>query len=129
MQEAVLLPTLFSTFLIGLVASVQAVLPMQVFGCSSHDSNTLENDPTVKKALDDAFDASQQGTPDQHEEGGWIYDCLRDGGWKIVIVPWPPGSYDKIDNGPMLDDPDCQLVGSYHTHAGEIGRASCRERV
>ncbi len=62
--------------------------------------------------------ASQEGTPDQHEEGGWIYDCKGPDGWSIKIVKWPPGDYDSIDQGPMLDDPNCQLVGSFHTHAG-----------
>lgn len=113
-----LLASLLPTLLFGISASVQVVLPMQVFGCTNHDSNSLSNDPAVRQALQEAFEASQEGTPDQHEEGGWIYDCKGPDGWSIKIVKWPPGDYDSIDQGPMLDDPDCQLVGSFHTHAG-----------
>ncbi len=109
---------MLTPLLVGIAASVQAVFPMQVFGCSGHDSNTLSNDPTVRQALDDAFTASKEGTSDQHEEGGWVYDCKGADGWSIKIAEWPPGDHDSIDVGPMLDDPDCQLVGSYHTHAG-----------
>ncbi len=113
-----MIANLLPTALLWIAATVQTALPMQVFGCSANDSNTLHNDPVVKQALDDAFADSKEGTPDQHEEGGWIYDCFGEGGWKIEIVKWPPGNYDSIEVGPMLDDPSCQLVGSYHTHAG-----------
>ncbi len=104
--------------LVYALSGLHAVVPMQVFGCSGHDSNSLQNDPVVKQALDDAFTASKEGSADQHEEGGWIYDCSGPGGFELRIVAWPPGDYDSITLGPMLDDPNCQLVGSYHTHPG-----------
>jgi hypothetical protein len=100
------------------LAGLPTAVPAQVFGCTNHDSNTLENDPVVKQAIEDAFKDSHEGQPDQHEEGGDIYDCLDADGPHLVIVRWKPGKYASINVGEPLDDPDCQLVGDFHTHAG-----------
>ena len=118
MPRRTLARVLRHTVLAFALSGLQTVAPMQVFGCTSQDSNTLENDPIVKQALDDAFKDSHEGQPDQHEEGGDIYDCLRADGPHLEIVRWPRGSYASISLGPKLDDPDCQLVGDFHTHAG-----------
>lgn len=100
----------------GVAAALSAVLPAQAFGCTSHDVNTIWNDDGVEAALAGAWAASKPGTPDAHEEGGWIYDCLRGGDSRLEVHEWPPGTATKIPVGPLLDDPDCQLVGMFHTH-------------
>ena len=116
----------------------RVLLPAQIVGCSNQDLASLLGNPIVQQALADAYDdmwddvePTLTDDPDDpvqwddeevtkaKEQGGWIYDCRNpDGSWTITIVRWPEGDYDSVPQGPKLDDPNCQLVGEFHTHTG-----------
>ncbi len=72
-------------------------------------------DPAVRRALDEAWAASQSDDPDnRHEEGGWIYMDLTTG--VITVRRAPRGVQAEIN----LDSPDevsgAVVVGIFHTH-------------
>jgi|GEM_PF-7025209 len=77
----------------------------------------------VQEALRDAWNDSLQGTPKEHEEGGWVIQCIgefRPGvpGYKLFIERWPPGDHDSIRAGPTGMGPECRIIASFHTHPG-----------
>ncbi len=91
--------------------------------CPPADQWSLPADPTVAAAFDDAFRDSKQGTPQEHEEGGWIYRCQGvnpddPAEWVTIVERWPPGEKAHIQPTPVSKDPDCELVGDFHTHPG-----------
>jgi ankyrin repeat protein len=76
-------------------------------------------DPDVNQAMDDAWVDSQEGTPDEHEEGGWVYQCRdADGGYRYEIERWPPGGVDHINSPDPSPADGCRTVASFHTHPG-----------
>jgi hypothetical protein len=107
--------------LIGLLASPWAASAQ---GCPSDNVSDVLKDPRVQEALADAWADSHEGQPDEHEEGGWIYQCRMsngDGTFRYYTDPrrWPPGSIDGIHSTPSRpSDPDCRLVADFHTHPG-----------
>jgi hypothetical protein len=75
----------------------------------------LLNDPTVQRALEDAWVDSLPGNPVQrHEEGGWIFMDTTTG--TLTAVRAPAGSQTLLD----LDTPPLFLgsvvVATFHTH-------------
>lgn len=80
-------------------------------------------DPAVRDALDDAWRDSREGTPGEHEEGGFVYQCQSGpSGYETRIERWPPGT---SAHGGALRGPDsspgCRAVASFHTHPGGAG--------
>ncbi len=91
---------------------------------SDHISDVLK-DPRVREALDDAWRDSHEGDADEHEEGGWIYQCqmpnVVTGEYRYYteIRRWPPGDVDS--SGPAYPpryEEHCRLVADFHTHPG-----------
>ena len=75
----------------------------------------LEQQPTVRAALEAAWSDSQSESAERrHEEGGWIYQDLITR--EIAIRRGPPG----IGTAIVLDDPPIVegslVVGVFHTH-------------
>jgi hypothetical protein len=78
-------------------------------------------DPTVRAALDQAFNDSQAGTTSNHEEGGWIFANAYNANFHIVRVPSGPiGGNLNMGNIPTM--PSERLVGEFHTHPYRQGQ-------
>lgn len=92
--------------------------------CPSANIADVLKDPRVQEALDNAWRDSHEGQPDEHEEGGWIYQCQMPNGdgtfrYYTDVRPWPPGDIDGASPAyPPRVDANCRLVASYHTHPG-----------
>jgi len=93
--------------------------------CPSSNVSDVLKDPVVQAALDRAWTDSHEGQPDEHEEGGWIYQCrmpnVLDGTYRYhtEVRPWPPGTVDGIfETPPRSGDEACRLVADFHTHPG-----------
>lgn len=93
--------------------------------CPSFTVADVINDPVVQDALDQAWADSLEGTPDEHEEGGWVQQCRQPAGtgggysYYTQIIPWAPGDVDSMpDPGPPPQDGSCRTVASFHTHPG-----------
>jgi hypothetical protein len=120
-MRGVIVVGLFAAVVMAITVAMQAVT-----GCLPIDAQTLAQDPTVSAAFDQAWHESLEGTPDEHEEGGWIYRCRNvnpddPSEWVIVIDWWPPGDVSSITPTPISTDPNCQLLGWFHTHPGPHG--------
>lgn len=94
-------------------------------GCPSSNIADVLKDPRVQEELADAWADSHEGQPDEHEEGGWIYQCQEPnvitGAVRYYTLPlrWPPGTTDGIGvPPPRLADATCRLVADFHTHPG-----------
>lgn len=94
-------------------------------GCPSSNVNDVLKDSRVQAELDRAWSDSREGQPDEHEEGGWIYQCrmqnVIDGTYRYYtdIRRWPPGTVDGIDQTPpRVGDEACRLVADFHTRPG-----------
>ena len=88
--------------------------------CPSMDRNSVINDPVVREALDDAWRDSHEGAPDEHEEGGFVFQCQGGPrGYETRIQRWPAGSSEHggVQRGPE-PPPGCRTVASFHTHPG-----------
>ncbi len=73
------------------------------------------NDPTVRSALKQAWEDSQPGTTDRHEEGGFIVMNLSG---NIEVIRWSMGEQGSIVLPPH---PDCKIgnkdiIATFHTH-------------
>ncbi len=70
----------------------------------------------VKAELDAAWQESLPGTPNHHEEGGWIYQMTT--GEVLTFVRATPGApgdtYMSLANPPSV--PGFTLIATYHTH-------------
>ncbi len=93
--------------------------------CPSSNVSDVLKDPAVQAALDRAWSDSHEGQPDEHEEGGWIYQCrmpnVIDGTYRYYteIQRWPSGTVDGIhETSPRSGDEACRLVADFHTHPG-----------
>jgi len=72
-------------------------------------------DPTVRAALEDAWNASMADDPaNRHEEGGWLYIDVTSGAKQVRrAVPGGQSQLD-LDSPPMV--PGCVVVATFHTH-------------
>ena len=93
--------------------------------CPSDSITDVLKDPRVREALDDAWRDSHEGDADEHEEGGWIYQCQMpnvitgESRYYTEIRRWPPGDVDS--SGPAYPpryEEHCRLVADFHTHPG-----------
>ncbi len=94
-------------------------------GCPSSNVADVLKDPRVQEELADAWADSHEGYPDEHEEGGWIYQCQAPNlitgevRYYTLILRWPPGTTDGIGvTPPRHADANCRLVADFHTHPG-----------
>lgn len=76
---------------------------------------TVLDASTVRVALKKAWEDSQPGVTDGHEEGGFI---LRDPAGSLSVVRWPKGAQKSIILPPH---PNCKvgerdIVATFHTH-------------
>ncbi|HSS48963.1 MAG TPA: hypothetical protein VLX28_08450, partial [Thermoanaerobaculia bacterium] len=72
-------------------------------------------DPTVQRALDQAWKDSQPDDPSRrHEEGGWIYMNTTTG--EISIRHQMAGRQASIDLSRPPNIPGSVVVGKFHTH-------------
>ena len=81
----------------------------------SQQRATILNAPAVRAALKQAWEDSQPGVTDGHEEGGFI---LRDSADNLRVVRWPKGAQNSIILPPH---PNCKIgesniVATFHTH-------------
>ena len=91
--------------------------------CPSMDRNDVVNDPVVRAALDDAWRASHEGAPGEHEEGGFVFQCHGGPtGYETRIQRWPAGTseHSAVQRGPEPPD-GCRAVAFFHTHPGGAG--------
>src|SRR5689334_17858789 len=75
----------------------------------------LLNHPTVRQAMEEAWQDSLPQDPDRrHEEGGWIYLDTAMG--EILVRRAPAGLQAELslDNPPEV--PGAVVVGVFHTH-------------
>jgi hypothetical protein len=115
-------------FIVSVMAAYVLARPLAALAqCPSSHVDDVLNDPVVQDALDRAWDASDEGTPGEHEEGGDIYQCREanaDGSYsyRTEIRPWPPGTSEGIapSRTPTMTGP-CRFVATYHTHPGGAG--------
>jgi hypothetical protein len=69
----------------------------------------------VRKALEDAWDASEPSNPtNRHEEGGWIYMDLKTGELKIQRAERGMQAEIILDSPPEVSG--AVVVGIFHTH-------------
>ncbi len=73
------------------------------------------DDPEVRRQLRRAWEDSQPGTADAHEEGGFILR-LADG--RFTIERWPRGAQDEIEVPPHSDGRRgaAVILATFHTH-------------
>ena len=96
----------------------------QTTTCPSLDIFEILNDPVVQNALDEAWRDSQEGTPNEHEEGGWIVHELIEGSsnpcqeYRTRIYRWPPGVSDEIIASQRPSGDNLRIVADFHTHPG-----------
>jgi hypothetical protein len=115
--------------LIGLLSSPW---PARAQGCPSSNVADVLKDPRVQEVMAEAWNDSREGQPDEHEEGGWIYQCQMPNGdgtfrYYTDVRRWPSGGEYGIDaSAPRLTDPTCRLVADFHTHPGGGVTASGR---
>jgi hypothetical protein len=114
----VLVPSLLFGVWLSLATIMQAV-----GDCPPTDAQSLAQDPTVAAAFDQAWTDSLEGAADEHEEGGWIYRCqgvdaADPAAWVTIVEHWASGNLDSVALSPLSTDPDCALVGMFHTHPG-----------
>jgi len=86
-------------------------------GCpsSAPTAAQLQNDPGVKKELQDAWNDSDPADPaKRHEEGGWIYMDTTTGA--ITTQRAPAGAQASLDLSTPPEKEGSVVVGKYHTH-------------
>ncbi len=87
--------------------------------CPSAAAADVVRDPVVQGALDDAWRDSHEGFPDEHEEGGFIFQCPTSGGYETRVQRWPAGTsaHGGVRRGPEAPA-GCRTVAYFHTHPG-----------
>lgn len=90
--------------------------------CPSADVSAVGNDPVVRAALDGAWRDSNEGSPDEHEEGGFVFQCQGGPtGYETRVQRWPRGT---TDHGAVTRGPEppagCRAVATFHTHPGGL---------
>jgi ankyrin repeat protein len=92
-------------------------------GCPSAAVGDVMQDPVVRAALDDAWRASHEGYSDEHEEGGFVFQCHGGPtGYETRIQRWPSGRIDGSGGSRGPEPPDgCRAVAEFHTHPGGVG--------
>ena len=72
-------------------------------------------DSIVREQLRDAWNDSQPGTPDAHEEGGFILQ-MEDG--SLTVCRWPRGQKDEIEVPDHLQGKyqGRTILATFHTH-------------
>lgn len=110
------------SLLAGLGLSLMTLL-QGVGGCPPSDAQSLAQDPTVAEAFDQAWLDSNEGSPSEHEEGGWIYHCQgvntdNPAEWVTIVDRWPSGDINHATPTALSKNEDCDLAGSFHTHPG-----------
>ena len=87
--------------------------------CPSAAAADVVRDPVVAAALDDAWRDSHEGSPDEHEEGGFVFQCPTSNGYETRVQRWPAGT---SAHGGVLRGPEppvgCRAVAYFHTHPG-----------
>ena len=73
----------------------------------------------VRKEFRQAWQESQPGTSDGHEEGGFV---VKDPAGNLRVIRWPKGEQSEIN---MPPHPGCKLgaediVATFHTHPRTI---------
>jgi hypothetical protein len=75
----------------------------------------LLNHPTVRQALEDAWQDSLPADPARrHEEGGWVYMDTTSGAVTIRRAAAGAAANIDLDNPPLL--PGSFVVATFHTH-------------
>jgi hypothetical protein len=83
-------------------------------------------DPIVQDALQTAWVNSQEGTENEHEEGGWIVHIYEDNPdnickeYRTEIITWTSGGLDGVSSGPKPSIENGRVVADFHTHPGSI---------
>ncbi|MEL6484361.1 MAG: hypothetical protein AAFP96_05890, partial [Bacteroidota bacterium] len=115
---------IFLRILVLLACIVVSPLWGQTTSCPSLDIFEILNDPVVQNALDEAWSDSQEGTPNEHEEGGWIVHEIVEGSsdpcqeYEPRIYRWPPGVSDEIIASQRPSGDNIRVVADFHTHPG-----------
>ncbi len=83
-------------------------------------SPTVLIDPSVRAAINQAWQDSLPGLSGGHEEGGFV---LRDPEGNLSVIRWPRGAQNAIALPPH---PNCRVVGNdivatFHTHPNTGG--------
>jgi hypothetical protein len=91
--------------------------------CPSPGQLDLLDNPVIQQALDEAWVDSQEGTPEEHEEGGYVYQCGNTTAsgeviWTYEIERWPTGEVDHISAPDPSPAPGCRTLADFHTHPG-----------
>jgi len=96
--------------------------------CPSLDIYEILQDPVVQEALQVAWINSEEGTDNEHEEGGWIVHVFEDNAenkckdYRTEIIPWSSGGVNGIDSGPKPSIENGRVVADFHTHPGSAKR-------
>jgi hypothetical protein len=96
-------------------------------------ADELLANPTVQKALEDAWQDSLAHDPvHRHEEGGWIYQDLATGQTNVIRAPC--GEASAIDLSQPPPRTGAVVVGKFHTHPnptaeGWIGGPSVADQI
>ena len=78
-------------------------------------TSDLLRDPTVQRALDEAWHDSLADDPARrHEEGGWVYCDITTGA--IAIRRTPAGGQAELDLSAPPQVTDSVVVATFHTH-------------
>ncbi|MEM1336329.1 MAG: hypothetical protein AAGF96_01205 [Bacteroidota bacterium] len=95
--------------------------------CPSLDIYDILQDAEVQKALDEAWVDSEEGSPNEHEEGGWItHEYLEDGDatpcreYVTKIYRWNSGTTDTGVPTPRPRGRNLRVVAEFHTHPGPV---------
>ncbi len=112
------------------IAFLAAPMQAQTYSpnCPSTDVSDIMKDPVVQAALDKAWVASEEGTADEHEEGGVIEQCRgndpstnkRGYYTRVRKARSSGGTRDSLDYTIRPDSPGgrCRTVAIFHTHPG-----------
>jgi hypothetical protein len=91
--------------------------------CPSDKVKDILSDPVVQDGLKDAWEDSDEGTPGEHEEGGFVLECVSIGAdgtpvYELRIIRVPAG--DNKQMKPVIPDlpPGCRVIAFFHTHPG-----------
>lgn len=94
--------------------------------CPSLDIYEILYDIEVQNALDSAWMDSQEGTANEHEEGGWIvhvYEQTESNpckNYRTEIIRWQSGNLSAISSGNKPTIENGRVVADFHTHPGPI---------
>ncbi len=91
--------------------------------CPSDRVDDILKEPLVQDALRDAWQDSSEGTPGEHEEGGFVLECVsisQDGtvSYTIRIFRLDSGDNKQLDPGRPEFPSGCRAIAFFHTHPG-----------